>query len=143
MESLVLDSTVPAQMPVLQPVVATPFDHHEMARYAIEAYKDGKVVLKELNDPAWQRFFAYTERESYLAWVAAWKANYRELTLRQRTIKAELRAAGSNLPWDLPARSSKTATTHSYFWVCGQRPKSIPGPSVKPRRRRLKDLGFI
>jgi len=99
MESLVLDSSVSAEMPVLQPVMATPFDHHELARYAVEAYREGKVVLKELNDPAWQRFFAYTERESYLAWVAAWKANYRELTLRQRAIKAELRAAGSDLPW--------------------------------------------
>jgi hypothetical protein len=99
MENLVLDATVPVETPVLQPVEVNPFDHHELARYAVEAYRNGKVVTKELSDPAWQRFFAYTDRESYLVWVAAWKANYRELSLRQRAIKAELRAAGSDLPW--------------------------------------------
>jgi hypothetical protein len=55
----------------------------------------------EADDPKLVPFLAYTDRESYLAWVAAWKAEYKSLSATIRTEKREWRAAGSNIPWQL------------------------------------------
>ena len=41
---------------------------------------------------------SYEGRDSYLGWVAAWKAGYRALTLEIRAIKAGEQAPGDVLP---------------------------------------------
>src|SRR5436190_14113907 len=40
-------------------------------------------------DHAFDPFFAYTDRESYLAWVAGWNDDYRQLTTEIRRLKRE------------------------------------------------------
>ena len=50
------------------------------------------------DDPALRPFLTYTDRDSYLAWVASWKAQYRALSATIRAEKREWRAAGSNIP---------------------------------------------
>jgi len=64
--------------------------------YALYKWVDGKRILPELTDPAYAEHFTYTDRESYLAWVADWKAAYAALSDAQRGHKAAIRAAAGD-----------------------------------------------
>ena len=65
--------------------------------YALYKWVDGKRTLPAPSDPAYGEHFTYTDRESYLAWVADWKAVYRALSEAQRGHKAAIRAAGGDV----------------------------------------------
>jgi hypothetical protein len=46
-------------------------------------------------------YLTYTDRESYLAFVADWKSTYANLSATIRAGKAQWRAAGSDIPYPL------------------------------------------
>jgi hypothetical protein len=81
-----------------------PFDRWPLLQL-LARHEGGQLIPRSIEDPAYAAHFAYTDRESYLAWVAAWKEAYRALSLAQRERKAARRAAGSSVPaqiwWDL------------------------------------------
>lgn len=69
------------------------------ALLSITPYKSADALAAD--DPKLAPFLTYETRDSYLAWVAAWKAEYRALSAAIRAEKLEWRAAGSDIPWQL------------------------------------------
>lgn len=69
------------------------------ALLAITPYKVAERLTAD--DPKLVPFLTYTDRDSYLAWVAAWKEEYRLTSGAIRIEKRQWRAAGSDIPWPL------------------------------------------
>ncbi len=71
-----------------------PFSEHSIERIAT---RDSEGIhLPDTGDAAWKPFLTYTDRTSYLKWVADWKSVYRELSVAQRLRKTVIREAGSS-----------------------------------------------
>ena len=103
MENPITTNLVPDHAQILEARIArasarktdAPFGRWSL--YALYKWVDGQRTLPALDDPAYEEHFTYTDRESYLAWVAEWKATYAALSSAQREHKAAIRAAAGDL----------------------------------------------
>jgi len=77
-------------------LAAVGFDGKALATLTALAPRQGPVIM---TDSSFAEFFFYQDRESYLAWVAQWKALYRALSAEIRQQKRAVRKADNDATW--------------------------------------------